>query len=312
MRTSVSIEKICFTFEISRQSYYQHEKRVIRERYQEEIVLQLVYSKRKRLAKLGGRKLYHALKIEFERLGFRLGRDKFFNILRDNNLLVEYRKKYVITTNSHHRFRIYTNLIKELVITRPGEVIVGDITYIYTEEGFMYLALLTDVYCRKIIGYDISDNLSVEGSIRALKMALKAIGNVQDTIHHSDRGIQYCCYEYVNILTDNKLKISMAEKGNPYENAIAERVNGILKIEFLLDQRFSTKVEAKYSSIEAINIYNEERPHLSLGYMTPEEKYQEYKQNSLTGILKEYELTSVGLCPPFVSSYSKRSRDQKV
>lgn len=312
MRPSISIEKICLTFEISRQSYYQHEKRVIRERYQEEIVLQLVYSKRKRLVKLGGRKLYYALKIEFEGLGFRLGRDKFFNILRDNNLLVECRRKYVITTNSHHRFRIYTNLIKELVITRPGEVIVGDITYIKTGEGFMYLALLTDVYCRKIIGYDISDSLSVEGSIRALKMALKTIGNVQGTIHHSDRGIQYCCYEYVNILKDNKLKISMAEKGNPYENAIAERVNGILKIEFLLDQRFSTRVEAKYSSIEAINIYNEERPHLSLGYMTPEQKYQEYKQNSLTGILKEYELTSVGLRPPSVSSYSKRSRDQKV
>jgi len=201
-------------------------------------------------------------------------------------------------------------LIKGLIVNRPGEVIVGDITYIDTEEGFMYLALLTDVYCRKIIGYDISESLTAEGSIRSLQMALKALktnGEVKGTIHHSDRGFQYCCYQYVKILKENEVRISMAEKGNPYENAIAERVNGILKIEFLLDQKFSTRQEAKYSTKEAIKIYNEERPHMSIGYLTPEEKFEKYQRKTIKKIFREHELTPVGLRPSSVNSCSNRS-----
>jgi transposase InsO family protein len=305
-----SVKQVCEIFGISRQAYYQQQQRVIREKYQEEIVLQFVYGIRKRQTKIGGRKLYERLKSEFIAIGFRLGRDRFFMILRENNLLIQRKKKYITTTNSSHRFRVYTNLIKGLVVKSPGEVIVGDITYIDTEEGFMYLALLTDIYCRKIIGYDISESLSVEGSIRSLQMAietLKAIGEMKETIHHSDRGVQYCCYQYVKILKINKVRISMAEKGNPYENAIAERVNGILKIEFLLDQKFSTKQEAKYSTKEAIKIYNEERPHMSLDYLTPEEKFEKYQRERLKKIFIENELTPVGLRPPSVSSFSIRS-----
>lgn len=264
------------------------------------------------MTKLGGRKLYSILNLEFEQLGFCLGRDKFFNILRNNDLLIQRKRKYVVTTNSNHSFRIYGNLIKEVIVSRPGEVLVGDITYISTKEGFMYLALLTDVYCRKIIGYDISDSLTVEGSIRALRMAIKVIGKAQGSIHHSDRGVQYCCHEYVKILKDNEIQISMAEKGNPYENAIAERLNGILKTEFLLDQRFPTKLDAKYSSVEAIKIYNRERPHMSLGNKTPEEKYREYELAEAQEIFRENELTPVGLRPPSVSSFSNSSRHIKV
>lgn len=307
-----TVKNISLIFGISRQAYYQQAKRIIKERYQEEIIIQLVCAKRKRMTKLGGRKLYSILNREFEQLGFCLGRDKFFNILRNNDLLIQRKRKYVVTTNSNHSFRIYGNLIKEVIVSRPGEVLVGDITYISTKEGFMYLALLTDVYCRKIIGYDISDSLTVEGSIRALRMAIKVIGKAQGSIHHSDRGVQYCCHEYVKILKDNEIQISMAEKGNPYENAIAERLNGILKTEFLLDQRFPTKLDAKYSSVEAIKIYNQERPHMSLGNKTPEEKYREYELAEVQENFSENELTPVGLRPPSVSSFSNSSRHIKV
>lgn len=275
---SYSVEEICFVHGISRQSYYQWKKREIKENYEEEIVLQLVHEKRKRQTKVGGKKLYKMLKITFEELRFRIGRDRLFNILRNNGLLVERKRRYVRTTNSNHRFWVYGNLIKEVVVEHPNQVIVGDITYLQTEEGFVYLALLTDVYSRKIIGYDVSESLSIEGSLRALKMALSGVTKKNGMFHHSDRGIQYCSNDYTKLLQKWGIKISMAEKGNPYENAIAERVNGILKIEFLLEQRFRTKQEVRASVKEAIKIYNEERLHMSLGYITPVEKYEGKKE----------------------------------
>ena len=213
----------------------------------------------------------------FKDLGFKLGRDGFFKILRENGLLVERKKKYVKTTNSVHRFRVYTNLIKEIKKVRINQVIVSDITYISTEEGYMYLALITEMYSRMIIGYDVSESLSIEGSLRALRQAIKKIRQTEGTIHHSDRGIQYCSNDYTKLLKRRKIRISMSEKGNPYENAVAERVNGILKIEFLLDQRFRTKSEARRFVREAIKIYNEERPHMSIGYEVPAERYSRGK-----------------------------------
>jgi len=267
------IEDICIVHKISRQAYYQWKKREIRVNYEEEIVLQLVYEKRKRQPKIGCRKLYHLLKDKFRDSGFRVGRDRLFKILEINGLLIQNKRKYIRTTDSNHRYRIYINLIKEIIVRKPNQIIVGDITYISTSEGFVYLSLLTDVYSRKILGYDLSKSLSIEGSMRALTMCLKGVREPEGMIHHSDRGTQYCCKEYTKKLKAKGIKISMAEKGNPYENAIAERVNGILKIEFLLDQQFRTKEEAKRSVKEAIKIYNEERPHMSIEYMTPSEKY---------------------------------------
>lgn len=190
-------------------------------------------------------------------------------------MLIKRRKKYHRTTDSNHPFRRYPNLIKGLKVTRPDQVFVADITYLDTREGFLYLALLTDMASRKIVGYDVSESLAVEGSLRALNTALVEVEDPASLIHHSDRGIQYCCYAYTDRLGAVRAKISMGEKGNPYENALAERVNGILKLEFLLDLTFPTKSLAIDATHESVYIYNHERPHGSLNFATPAQKYNE-------------------------------------
>lgn len=242
-------------------------------RYEEEIVIQRVVTIRRRQPQIGGRKLFHLLRPDFAKAGFELGRDRFFDVLRANDKLIKRKKKYHHTTNSNHPFKKHHNLIADLTVTRRGQVVVADITYIETREGFIYLALLTDVFSRKIIGYDVCDSLAVEGSLRALKMALSDVANPGEMIHHSDRGVQYCCYAYTDLLASKGVKISMGEKGNPYENALAERVNGILKLEFLLDQIFPTKAIGREATYESIHIYNYERPHGSIGLLTPAQKY---------------------------------------
>jgi len=265
--------KLCAIFGISRQGYYKGQKRKQRLRYQEELIIKLAQEQRRKMPMIGGKKLYRILKPEFQRIEIRLGRDKFFEILRKNNLLVKRRRRYVRTTNSNHRFRVYENLIKEIEVTKADEVYVSDITYIRSEEGFSYLALITDLYSRKIVGYDVSDSLGIDGSLRALKMSME--GKVlKGLIHHSDRGLQYCSNIYTELLTNNGIKISMSEKGNPYENAVAERVNGILKEEFGLSGSFRTKEIAYKAVHEAIKTYNELRPHMSIDYMTPNQKYE--------------------------------------
>lgn len=240
-------------------------------------MLKLVRIERRLQPKLGTRKLKHRIDSMLLKMGIRVGRDRFFGILRENGLLLKPKKKYVRTTDSFHNFRIYDNLIKTAVIYGPEQAIAADITYIRTNQGFMYLSLLTDLYSRKILGYDLSDSLSIEGSIRTLKMALSKIDNKEVLIHHSDRGIQYCSNEYIKILKTDKIKISMAEKGNPYENAVAERVNGILKIEYMLDETFNTQEDASRAVDQAVWLYNNLRPHLSLGYLTPEEVHCSFK-----------------------------------
>ena len=202
-----------------------------------------------------------------------IGRDKLFAVLRKNRMLVVPKKKYVRTTNSYHRFRKYKNLIKDLNITAPNQVFVADITYLDTLEGFCYLALITDVYSRKIVGYDVSKSLSFEGCQRALKMALKGVREPEKLIHHSDRGIQYCSSGYVQILQENKIQISMTELNHAAENALAERVNGILKTEFMLGDKLQSFEIAKELVKETIKIYNEQRLHMSLDYQTPAMRY---------------------------------------
>lgn len=274
---SYTVEEVCLEYGVSRQSYYQQKKRVVEDKYQEEIIIQMVMEIRKRQPKIGGRKLHWMLKKDLEKLNYKVGRDKFFEILRENSLLIHRKRRYAKTTNSKHRFMVYNNLIKNLEVERINQVFVGDITYLRTEGGFVYLALLTDLYSRKIVGYSVSESLSTEISITALKMALKGVEEPEKLIHHSDRGFQYCSGKYTEILNRKEIKISMGEKGNPYENAVAERVNGILKDEFLLDQTFRTIREAKIAVKESIKIYNEERPHMSIEYMTPSEKYKTKK-----------------------------------
>ena len=185
------------------------------------------------------------------------------------------RKKYRMrTTNSHHRFYKYGNIIKDLEINRPNQVWASDITYIRTVKGFCYLALITDMYSRKIVGYDLSDSLELNGCVRALNKAIYQAKKINGLIHHSDRGIQYCSNVYTQILKRKKINISMTEENHCYENAMAERVNGILKDEFYLDQTFANVAHAKRAAKNAIKLYNEIRLHLSLDYKTPNMVYQ--------------------------------------
>jgi putative transposase len=215
-----------------------------------------------------------SLNEDFDKQQLKVGRDALFKILREHNMLT-LRKKYSCrTTNSYHRFYKYNNLIKDMKVTRPNQVWVSDITYIRTLNGFCYLALITDMYSRKIVGYDISDSLELKGCVRALNKALYQTKNIKGLIHHSDRGIQYCSNVYTKILKRNKINISMTEENHCYENALAERVNGILKDEFYLDQTFMNVAHAKRAAKNAINLYNEIRLHLSLDFKTPNMVYQ--------------------------------------
>jgi putative transposase len=218
--------------------------------------------------------LYNALEDAFIENNLKIGRDKLFDILREENMLVMRKKASFKTTNSYHHFHKYNNLIKDLDINQINQVWVSDITYIRTVNGFCYLALITDVYSRKIVGYDISDSLELSGCLRAFKRAQRAARPAAGLIHHSDRGVQYCSHAYVNELNKHGIQLSMTEENHCYENAIAERVNGILKDEFYLDQTFFNVEHAKRATKSAIKLYNEVRLHLSLNYRTPENVYK--------------------------------------
>lgn len=272
-----NISRLCAVLEVSRQAYYQRLEMMQKDKYQIEIVLELVAEWRKLMPRIGGRKLYSLLSKDFISLNYKLGRDGFFDILRHYDLLVKRRKSYTKTTNSFHHYYVYKNLIMGLEVVRSNQVFVADITYVRVTTGFMYLSLITDLYSRRIMGWNLGESLDAACSVEALKIAIAQVHNCSELIHHSDRGIQYCCREYTKILLDNKISISMAEAGNPYENAVAERVNGILKDEFFLNQTFSSKQLAFKATEQAIRIYNEARPHLSLKMKTPNQKYFENK-----------------------------------
>jgi putative transposase len=246
---------------------------VKKERFEEDIIIKLVKEKRKNQPKIGVRKLYSMLREDFNNLGFHVGRDKLFATLGKYGLLVERMKRFVKTTNSNHWYMKYKNLIKDLMIVRPNQVFIADITYIRIKDTFMFLSLITDYFSRKIVGYKLNDDLSAAGPISALKMALRGVRNKKGLIHHSDRGIQYGCTEYTEILNDHEIRISMTEENHVYENAVAERINGILKDEFLLGMKFNSKEIAQQAVEEAVRIYNTERPHFSIGLSTPAKKY---------------------------------------
>jgi len=267
------MKQLCNIVGISRQGYYKSKKRKGIKKLKEEMILQLVQTQRRKMPKLGGKKLYRKICPDLERMQIKLGRDKFFRLLGKYKLLIHRKKRYAKTTNSSHRFKIHKNLIKDLEPDQRNKVWVSDITYIIVDDSFCYLCLITDLYSRRIVGYDISESLNMEGSIRALMMAMKGKKDLMGLIHHSDRGIQYCSNIYTGLLTKNKIEISMSERGNPYENAVAERVNGILKEEFMLGESFPTKELAYRAAKEAIQTYNEDRPHMSINYMTPNQKY---------------------------------------
>ena len=266
-----SLNKLCLYFDYCRSSYYKSLNSQGATILNEELIEMLVNDIRRYQPRIGGKKLYHLLKDDLHKIDAGLGRDKFFDILRNKQLLVKRRKKYVYTTNSFHRFRVYKNALKNKLLTAPHQALVSDITYLRVNGGFVYLFLITDAYSRKITGWSLSQSLSIEGAIEALKMAVKQCPKPEGLIHHSDRGIQYCSNGYVELLNKNKMVISMTVENHCYENAMAERVNGILKDEFLLDAKFANKSIALKAVKQAIETYNTRRPHWSLKLYTPEQ-----------------------------------------
>jgi putative transposase len=261
---------LCGLFGRSRQGYYQRIKYNYKEEVKSEILLQLVQKERKLMPRLGGRKLLELIQPGLPGELY-LGRDLFFEFLRERNLLVGKKRYRTRTTFSNHWLRKYPNLIKEFKPERANQLWVSDITYIVTAEGFGYLSLITDAYSRKIVGWALGDNLESKHTVKALEMALKQLPKrTRNLYHHSDRGVQYCCEEYVKILKKNHIQISMTENGDPLENAIAERVNGILKDEWLYRIKLKTRSEARNQLEQIIRIYNEVRPHGSLDMKTPQ------------------------------------------
>lgn len=269
-----SVGKVCGYLHLNRDAYYKTRVRISEQKRTEAKVISLVKKERESQPRVGTVKLQKHLAEDFFKLGIKIGRDRLFDVLRDNDMLVRRKKASFKTTNSYHHFHKYNNLIKDLEITRPNQVWVSDITYIRTVKGFCYLALITDLYSRKIVGYDLSDSLELAGCLRALQKALANAKPAAGLIHHSDRGIQYCSKQYVEKLTKKKVEISMTEENHCYENAVAERVNGILKDEFYLDQCFGNTGHAKKATKSAIGIYNNKRLHLSLNLKTPEQVYR--------------------------------------
>lgn len=269
-KSRASITQVCTCLGLTRDAFYKYQKRRKKKEAISTRVVELVKEERKDQPRVGARKLYEALQTFFIQENLKVGRDKLIEILREHDMLVKRKKASCKTTDSYHRFHKYNNLVKDMEVTAPNQVWVSDITYIRTINGFCYLALITDMFSRKIVGYDISDSLELTGCLRALKRALKTARPAVGLVHHSDRGIQYCSNQYVAILKKQKIKISMTEENHCYENAMAERVNGILKDEFYLDQCFFNTSHACIAAKNAIDIYNSKRLHLSLGYKTPD------------------------------------------
>lgn len=231
----------------------------------------MVQAERKILPRLGGRKVYHQIGPALEAKGLKIGRDGLFRIMSSHQLLITPKRRYVTTTNSKHWLRKYPNMVEGLVIERPEQVWVSDITYIKTDEGNCYLNLVTDAFSRKIMGYAIARNMNTEEMKKAYEMAIsKRQHQNHELIHHSDRGLQYCSGDYVKLSEDNNIKISMTQNGDPYENALAERMNRTLKDEFGLGSILRSRQQAYVLAEEAIHLYNSRRPHFSLHLKTPD------------------------------------------
>ena len=271
-----SVRYLCALFGKSRQAYYELGNSREAQELRDTLVLKLVAEIRQALPRIGVPKLQHMLAPTFAQHGIKLGRDGLYDLLDAHHLLIRKRKRKPHTTDSNHPYRKYPNLIRDLMLTSPGQLWVSDITYLRLTKGFCYLSIVTDACSRKIVGYKLHPSLHSTGATDALMMAVhnnkKAASGL---IHHSDRGIQYCCRDYVQLLEHYNIRISMTENGDPYENALAERVNGILKDEFSLEQTFASFAAATTAVADAIHRYNHLRPHASCDYKTPVEAHQE-------------------------------------
>jgi len=285
-----NISCLCGLLGYSRQAYYKHYEHLEKQHMDEDLLLEQVLSIRQKQSKIGAKKLYNLLKPFMEKHRIEMGRDKWIELLRANNLLMRKQKRRKpMTTFSNHPFKKYRNLIENIELQSAGQVWVCDMTYIDIQEGFAYLSLITDMYSRKILGYCLYPDRSTQGFMESLQMALSTIAPRnqyhQRLIHHSDRGVQYCSHEYVGLLEKNFIEISMAQKGNPLENPIAERVNGILKME-LLEECYENFQKAQLSIDQAIATYNHLRPHSSVNMLTPEKAHNQ--KGTLKRLWKNY------------------------
>jgi putative transposase len=278
----IGIQRLCRLFGKTRHAYYDHQWRKEDDFLKEELILQLVHEVRRNLPKIGTRKLQYMVNQKLIEHKLEVGRDYLFNLLTKHKLLIRNRRRRIITTDSKHWMHKYSNLTLELQVISPEQLWVSDITYIRLINGFVYLSLITDAYSRKIVGYNLRKDLSAEGCLNALQMALSDRMYLhQQLIHHSDRGCQYCCKEYVAMLNENNIAISMTNNGDPYENAIAERINGIIKSEFNLYSSQFGFDETSALIEKTITAYNQLRPHASCDYLTPNQAHQK------SGILKK-------------------------
>ncbi len=270
-----SVAMLCARVGMSRQNYYAARRLRQRRQIDDALILELVRRERQMQPRLGGRKVLHLLQADLQEAGVNVGRDRFFELLAEHDLLVVPKPGAPHTTNSRHSLPVFHNLLAGKTLKAPNEAWVSDLTYIRTDEGFLFAALITDAYSRKIVGANIGDSLEAEGCLRALDQALGDLPEGKQPLHHSDRGCQYCCHEYVERLQARGLAISMTEVMHCYENAMAERVNGILKQEYEMDRKFRTKAQAKAAFQQAVWLYNYRRPHLRLNYRFPAQVHAE-------------------------------------
>jgi transposase InsO family protein len=275
----LGLARLCGWFGITRQAYYQNEWKGIDISIEEELLLTEVSEIRKSHKRMGTRKLYAKLQPFLFEHQIKMGRDALFDLLASNYMLVRKRKRRIHTTQSHHWLRKYTNLIHEFKPTAPNQLWVSDITYWKISDGHVYISFITDAFSRKIVGYHVAQTLETVETIQALKMALSGFSTEPEShfqlIHHSDRGVQYCSHNYVTLLQDYHVKISMTENGDPLENAIAERLNGILKDEYLTDRPVKSIQEARTILARAVFLYNEDRPHMSIGNQYPSQVHDQ-------------------------------------
>jgi transposase InsO family protein len=278
MNLKISTAALCKKTGMSRQNFYKGRKQRDRYKVDAALIVELVRAERAIQPRLGGKKLYVLLKPKLQEAGIEVGRDRFFKVIAEQGLLLEPLPKAPRTTNSRHSLPVFRNLVTEMELSGPNQAWVSDITYIRTDEGFLYLSLITDAWSRKIVGYHAGDTLETEGCLRALERAVKELVEGMFPVHHSDRGCQYCSHVYTGRLRDYGLGISMTDKMHCYENAKAERVNGILKQEYYLGGCFRTKKQAVEAVEQAVCLYNTRRPHLALKYKTPETVHRELKK----------------------------------
>jgi putative transposase len=273
----VGLVRLCRLLGVTRQAYYQRFWQLEADGIEHGLVLREIHSIRRNHRAMGGRKLYEKLQPFLLEHQIKMGRDALFDLLAENRLLVKKRRRRFVTTFSNHWLRKWPNQVRGMEIVHVNQLWVGDITYWKIGENYVYISLVTDAYSRKIVGHHLGQTLESAGTIKALRMAMQQLPDriERPLWHHSDRGVQYCCESYVKLLQDKGIGISMTENGDPLENAIAERINGILKSEYLRHYRPSDINDARQLLASAVELYNNDRPHLSIGMLTPQTVHAE-------------------------------------